>query len=575
MIRNRESEFARLLSEPEFSEVRPSGQSRCDYDRQTLLRARSLTAMGVTGNSLWLGRGDASEFPDMLRTMGWIGAYDLSLLNVLVSHQIAGDALLSHGDGRQVDEFAAEIRAMTKVYCFAASELHAGSDLKRIGTTATYRAEDHSLVLHTPAAGDTKAWTGNSLHSGDVAMVLCRLVVDGRAEGHHWLRVPIRAGGRVVEGVRIEPMEPKGGVEANQTALISFDRCVLPVSALMARWAVIDERGAYGSSLTRLQRFNECLATFTHERMMPACGAAQAQRLACAITSRYAAVKRVVHAPLLERGHYRLRLAQCVARAMAGMHAMDAMAVLGSARTSGGSPARDGLLHTVVACNKTGITGDARQVLSQTRELCGGLGYHHANQIIRLLHDYEISVTFGGDNTVISYQAALLTLRDRTGLDALLGNAVGAAEKPSCPLPGTQLTTGRLVRWMSLICQALLENVRVHGNGPASVAWSRAVYQTLALGQWALSPGRHTVVGERLLRHYAAVCLLEHAVDAMGLGVLTQQDALQIAGLRDETGSASASAEELLALLDVPEALITAPIAFPDFADRHLAYASG
>lgn len=171
----REEELARVLSGPEFATIRPDDLSVLDYSLLTLRRARLLNGAGFAANSLWLGRGDSARFPEFLRTMGWIGAYDLSLLNVLVSHQIAGDALLSHGGPEQLDAWAGEIDAMERMYCFAGSELLAGSDLKRVRTTAVYDPHGRSLVLNTPRPADSKVWTGNSLHTGDVAMVLARL----------------------------------------------------------------------------------------------------------------------------------------------------------------------------------------------------------------------------------------------------------------------------------------------------------------------------------------------------------------------------------------------------------------
>ncbi|WP_316313203.1 hypothetical protein, partial [Clavibacter michiganensis] len=102
----REEELARVLSGPEFATIRPDDLSVLDYSLLTLRRARLLNGAGFAANSLWLGRGDSARFPEFLRTMGWIGAYDLSLLNVLVSHQIAGDALLSHGGPEQLDAWA-------------------------------------------------------------------------------------------------------------------------------------------------------------------------------------------------------------------------------------------------------------------------------------------------------------------------------------------------------------------------------------------------------------------------------------------------------------------------------------
>ncbi|MGW0393355.1 acyl-CoA dehydrogenase family protein [Streptomyces sp. NPDC003042] len=555
----REEELARVLAGPEFAITRPVDQSVRDYSLLTLRRAKLLNQAGFTSNSHWLGRGDSAGFPGFLRTMGWIGAYDLSLLNVLVSHQIAGDALLSHAGPVQLRSYGPEIDSMGKVYCFAASELHAGSDLKRVRTTATYSSQDRELILSTPGPADSKVWIGNSLHSGDVAMVLARLVVAGRDEGHHWIRVPLRAGGKVLPGVSIGRAEPKGGVTANQTGVLSFTDCRLPVSALMNRWASIDADGTYSSPLPRHRRFEECLATFTHERLFPSVGAAHAQRLACAVTTRFAAVKQSFGSPLLGHAHYRTRLTTAVGRALASRYALEALADIAVARASDGPPAGDQVLHALISCGKSGSTGDARHTLAETRELCGGLGYHDANQIAPLLHDYEIAVTFGGDNTVLGYQATRYALRQRKEFDAALDEAVAAAGGLDC------------VHRLRAICDALLDHVDEHGPGEATTRWTRAVHQLLALGWWAAQAG--TPLENRLLGQYAASCVLEHALAGLRAGILDQDDVLRLEAERQEAAGAAFDAGELLELLAVPEELITAPIARPDFAERHVAAA--
>jgi acyl-CoA oxidase len=567
MTNERVATLTTLLAEPDFAEIRPEGQSLYDYSVTTLRRALRINRAGITANSMWLGRGEPSEFPDFLRAMGWIGAYDASLLNVLVSHQIAGDACLSHADPAQLERYAPEIDSMEQVYCFASSELHAGSDLTRIGTTATYRHADRSLVLHTPDPADSKVWIGNSLHTGDVAMVLCRLRVGDRDEGHHWLRVPLRTDGRLNQGVFVQGAEPKGGVEANQTGIIRFDQCVLPLSALMGRWARIDEQGGYHSPVRRYRRFDECLATFTHERLFPSMAAAMAQRLACAITTRFAAVKRTFGAPLLGHAHYRMRLRTAVGRALAAQHALEGLVAQAVRRVGTRHPAEDRLLHALISCAKTGSTGDARLTLADTRELCGGLGYHRLNQISPLQHDYEIAVTFGGDNTVLGYQASRFALREREDLAGLLDDAVRETADGE-----TDPDTRFLVAALRRLCDVLLDEVDREGPGAASTAWSRAVHQTLALGHWAGHTGGP--VGAGLLRHHAAGCLLEHGMTGLRAGVLTQDDLLRADRLRAEEGAAELPADELLALLDVPEALVRAPIAYDDFAIRHLRQAA-
>ncbi len=226
-----------------------------------------------------------------------------------------------------------------------------------------------------------------------------------------------------------------------------------------------------------------------------------------------------------------------------------------------------------MACGKTGSTGDARHTLADARELCGGLGYHRLNQISPLQHDYEIAVTFGGDNTVLGYQASRFALREREALAALLDTAIRGAgrdadEGSAGDDSDDHQAVPRLLGVMRRVCEQLLEDVDRQGPGPASTAWARAVYQTLAFGHWA--EHEPTETGQALLRHYAAGCVLEHGVTALRADILTQPDFLRIAQLYDEEGAEPVEVADLLALLDVPEALITAPIAHADFADRHL-----
>ncbi len=224
----REEELARVLSGPEFATIRPDDLTLLDYSLLTLRRARLLNGAGFAANSLWLGRGDSARFPEFLRTMGWIGAYDLSLLNVLVSHQIAGDALLSHAGPEQLDAWAAEIDSMERMYCFAGSELLAGSDLKQVRTIAVYDPRDRSLVLKHPPVGRQQGVDRQQPahrrrgHGAEPA--------GGRRAGRG---TPLAAcsaarGRRGAAGVRIGRAEPKGGVTANQTGVLTFTDHRLP-----------------------------------------------------------------------------------------------------------------------------------------------------------------------------------------------------------------------------------------------------------------------------------------------------------------------------------------------------------
>ncbi len=67
--------------------------------------------------------------------------------------------------------------------------------------------------------------------------------------------------------------------------------------------------------------------------------------------------------------------------------------------------------------------------------------------------------------------------------------------------------------------------------------------------------------------------MLEHALTGLRAGILGQDALLGFEAARHEAAGASLDAGALLRELAVPEGLISAPIAHPDFAERHAAAA--
>lgn len=144
--------FNDILREPGFASSSRYQLPLDDYMLLTIDRARHLYKHGLVSNDMWRGGMDEDKFPQFIRAMGWIGAYDFALLSAIVDHQIAGNALLTHGRADQIDAYREEINTFGKVYCFAATEIGCGSDLHRIGTEVHYDHSDRSLHFKTPTA---------------------------------------------------------------------------------------------------------------------------------------------------------------------------------------------------------------------------------------------------------------------------------------------------------------------------------------------------------------------------------------------------------------------------------------
>ncbi|WP_051852768.1 acyl-CoA dehydrogenase family protein [Streptomyces aureocirculatus] len=531
----------------------------------TIRRARALHEWGLVGNDAWCGEPRQADFPAFIRTMGWVSAFDISLVSAIVDHQIAGNALLSHGSPAQVDACRAEINDFSQVYAFAATELAHGSNLRAIGTEVHYRHADRSLCLVTPTDHAAKYWIGNSLFSATYAMVLARLVVDGQDEGHHWFRVPLREreGALPCPGIRIRRADPKAGITSNQTGMIHFDRYRVPLDALMSGWAHIDSEGRYHSAVDPRNRYRMSLQTFIQERIFPTTGAAGVLRRAAAITLRYSRRREAFGMPLLGHQHYRERLLPVVSHALALHHLTEHLITECADRYTADpllTHRRD--LYGLTSGTKAYASWTTNADLTALREMCGGHGFHSYNEIGPLRTDIEINTTFAGDNTILSYENARVSAKSRT----TDGPEPSAGATPAIGDDGLRCD-GQAVDVLEALANRLLSQWVSSQQGGLCPLLAHAQSAAAALRRWS----EHTTgsLDDALRRLYAVNTLLELTDRCVAAGLL---DSAAIRGLLAQRAALSDQCAEhpdgVLDLLGVPEALLDVPIAHPDYVTR-------
>jgi acyl-CoA oxidase len=557
-IRPLDPRLESLLATADFDPHSRYSMPLREYMLLTIERARIIYREGLISNSMWLAEPGEAGFSELHRAVGWINTYDLSLGTSILDHQIAGNALLTHGSAEQVSRYRAEIDTFSTVYAFAATEVGQGSDVKNIGTRARYDADSQQFILTTPDPGAAKCWIGNTMHTATVAMVLSRLEVDGRDEGHHWFRVPLRSAEcePPFSGIRISPAHPKGGVVGNQTGVISFAECRVDRSALMAGWAGVDDQGRYVATLPFERRFIRCLSTFLQERVFTVTASAYAQLLGSSITLSYGRHRIVFGEPLIGHTIYRRRLLPLIARGLAGVHATEYLWAeferLYSVEPVDESRRR---LSGLVAGFKAGASWDAKHGLQVMRELTGSHGYHHHNQIVSLAQDFDITTTFTGDNIVLCNESLRATVREQITWP----QPIAPAHPPS--------TVAESLDWLSYLRDSVLANWNRDGDAGWARRYALADYAYRAVNYWKDRLEGRT--DEVLCELYA----LDTLVDSVDLlTVFGSADSRAVLSMierhRELCDTAGSDLDTVLELLGTPKILITAPIAFADYAER-------
>ncbi len=129
--------------------------------------------------------------------------------------------------------------------CYAQTELGHGSDVQGLETTATYNAKRDKFVIHTPSITAAKFWPGELAKVGNHAVLMARLISNGKDYGPQTFVVPIRSmkDHMPLPGVELGDIGPKHGYENKDNGYAIFTHFHVPRSALLSRYIKIDRQG--------------------------------------------------------------------------------------------------------------------------------------------------------------------------------------------------------------------------------------------------------------------------------------------------------------------------------------------
>ncbi|WP_199918878.1 acyl-CoA dehydrogenase family protein, partial [Streptomyces sp. NRRL S-15] len=291
-----------------------------------------MAATGQTGMGFPSEYGGGGDIGASIAAFETLAFGDLSVLvKVGVQFGLFGGAILHLGTERHHEAYLPDLITGQLMGCFAMTETGHGSNVQALGTLARYDAARQEFVITTDGDGARKDYIGNAARHAELAVVFAQLEVGGKTEGVHAFVVPVRMGGEVAPGVRIEDDGRKMGLNGVDNGRIWFDGVRVPREALLNRFADVTTEGVYESSIENPdRRFFTMLGTLVQGRVSVGGAGVNAAKVALVIATKYAARRRQFEAAsdaeeqlLLDYGLHQRRRLPLIARTYALHFAQD------------------------------------------------------------------------------------------------------------------------------------------------------------------------------------------------------------------------------------------------------------
>lgn len=413
-----------MASDPQFHKI--EGLTPAEHRKRVMQQMRAFAATGMQRRPYPKSFGGAGDHVGSVAGAEEIPVIADPSIQVKAGVQwgLFGSAVLHLGNAEHHAKWLPGILDLSVPGCFAMTETGHGSDVASLGTTATYDPETEEFVINTPFRAAWKDYIGNAAEDGKAAVVFAQLITQGVSHGVHAFYTPIRdpQTHEFLPGVGGDDDGIKGGLNGLDNGRLHFSGVRIPRTNLLNRYGDVAADGTYSSPIASPgRRFFTMIGTLIQGRVGLDGTAVNASKVALKIAIQYASERRQFNAAseteeqvLLDYQRHQRRLFPLLATTYAEAFAHEKLLHRFDEVFSGRADTDENRqnLETFAAALKPLSTWHMLNTLQEAREACGGAGYLVENRLTSMRQDFDVHVTFEGDNTILLQLVAKRLLTD-------------------------------------------------------------------------------------------------------------------------------------------------------------------
>lgn len=381
-------------------------------------------------------------------------------------------------------------------YC--QTELGHGTFLRGLETTATFDPQTDEFVIHSPTLTSTKYWPSALGFSASHAVVMAKLITQGKNYGVHPFMVQLRSTETYenLPGVETGDIGLKMGLNSTDMGYAVFDQVRIPRMHMLMGNAQVRRDGTYVKAAHEKLAYSTMI--YTRDRIIHTVAFQLAQ--AVVIASRYSVVREqgvgfamdtTKELPIIAYKSQHYRILSLMAQAYALIFAAKACTLVYQDvvnRQTKGDHSTLPYGHAVTAALKAYSTQVAFDGAEDARKCCGGYGYSVLSGFPSIVGSLAPMPTLEGENYVMYQQTARYLLKAATAIKegrvSALDEGVRYLNTPlqtPCPFTGNgfldpahqiQIYRHRAAR-LTFHALALVEKAQKEDHLPYAEAWNK------------------------------------------------------------------------------------------------------